>query len=139
MHTERAQTDLAETLLQVPEVCDEVQLLRFGVGQHHQAVEQLVHLLVQSRHRLHRRPLVHRHADAALLPAQPRQRGAALLLELHQSAVCEDAAHHCPVAGQQQLGILAKTERFELVSEPLCENRAKPQIVQVNKNTQSGF
>lgn len=68
---EHAQTDLSEALLQAPEVQDKVQLLSPGVGQSHQAMEQLVHLIVQTRHSLHLHPVLLRHADAALIPAKP--------------------------------------------------------------------
>ena len=96
-----ALTDLPEALLQAPELQDEVELLSPGVGQSHQAVQQLVHLLVQSRHRLHRCPLVFTHTQAALLPAKPRKSGSTLLLQLYQSAVFKDATHHRLVPGQQ--------------------------------------
>lgn len=74
------QTDLSEALLQVPKVHDEVQLLGPRVGQSDEAVEQLIHLIIQGRHRLHLRPVLLCRADAALLSAEPRQRCSTLLL-----------------------------------------------------------
>ncbi|PWA26283.1 hypothetical protein CCH79_00020328 [Gambusia affinis] len=104
--TEHAQSHLAEAALQAPELGDEAQLLRPGVGQSDQAVQQLIHLIVERRRGLHCRPPLLRRADH-LVPAQPGQRGPALLLQQHQAGVFQGAAHRRPAAGQQLLRILA--------------------------------
>ena len=44
---------LFEALLQTLELHDKLQLLGASVGQHHQSVHQLIHLLVQPPHRTH--------------------------------------------------------------------------------------
>lgn len=81
--SEVAVTDLTELLFQPAELLDEAQLLGPAVGQSHQAVEQLVYLVIQSGHPLHCHPLLFYRIHTA----EPRQGGSALLLQLHQSAV----------------------------------------------------
>ena len=76
-------TDLTERLFQPAEVLDEAQLLGPAVGQRHQVVEQLIHLVIESGHLLQRLPLLF----SGTYAAEPRQRGSALLLQLHQPAV----------------------------------------------------
>lgn len=100
-----AHTDLTETLFQPAEVQDEAQLLSPAVEKSHQAMQHLVHPVVQSRYRLHRHLLLFCHAHTS----EPRQRGTALLLQLHQTAVFKDATHLIPVPGEQQFGILGNT------------------------------